>query len=326
MAETYHIASAVMAASGEKLADIYLSQECNTVQHMKRQVQTQYGFSRFQQRLFLHSEDQPLPDTYVLDSSIKQVFMVLLCYITVTRHLEIELLLAIREDQTEMVEAILQRPQHPDSTTGEICQACNRKQMSALHLAARCNRTAIFQTLLEAKADVTRQGNDLCLHEAAANDNLDITIMLVQAGAQTNVQCPDIGTTPLIEAASRGHWQILYALLHARAHTNLSGPLGCTPLHFACSQHSMHPVLALLQHSASLNTKNQNGDTPLHVAFWTNNTAMLLNLRRQISDLVHECCDSDNSDDASACEDSHDDDMSLEDCESETDPSIDEHH
>ncbi|OLP78038.1 hypothetical protein AK812_SmicGene41834 [Symbiodinium microadriaticum] len=157
MALVQRIVSVFMAASGNKLTDIQMSEENNTVRDIKEQLQAQLGFPRFQQRVLLDKESQQLADTYILNPDTKQIFVVLVAYINMSRSLEIELLHAINYGPAEDVEAILQRPQHP--------------------------------------ADVARPGSDLSLHEAATHNNTDIASMLVQANADTNIHCPTTRTT-----------------------------------------------------------------------------------------------------------------------------------
>ena len=310
MALVQRIVSVFMAASGNKLTDIQMSEENNTVRDIKEQLQAQLGFPRFQQRVLLDKESQQLADTYILNPDTKQIFVVLVAYINMSRSLEIELLHAINYGPAEDVEAILQRPQHPDWSTKEICQCCGQKQITPLELASKCNRTDIVQMVLQAKADVARPGSDLSLHEAATHNNTDIASMLVQANADTNIHCPTTRTTPLIEAASRHHWEVMHTLLDSRASPNACDPLGSTPLHIACGQDSLEPVLALLQHGASINARDAFNHTPVDVAMCSRNANMLVCLRSELNDYLLDCSDSDDSETTLIFEVSSDTEMS----------------
>ena len=105
------------------------------------------------------------------------------------------------------------------------------------------------------------------LHYAVWCQNLGMTKLLVQHGAEVNI-LDELGKTPLHYAAKTGWTFGLIYLLN-----NCADPMALTShmttaLHFAagCSADSTQSILALLNHRVSLNSADSDGRTPLHWA------------------------------------------------------------
>lgn len=69
--------------------------------------------------------------------------------------------------------------------------------------------------------------------------------------------------TPLMEAASAGHVDIVKLLLAHGADVNAESSSGHTPLMWACAQGHEAVVTALLEGGAKVEAHNENGHTPL---------------------------------------------------------------
>lgn len=69
--------------------------------------------------------------------------------------------------------------------------------------------------------------------------------------------------TPLMEAASAGHLEIVKLLLSHNADVNAHCATGNTPLMFACAGGHVEVVKELLKHGANVEEQNENGHTPL---------------------------------------------------------------
>lgn len=69
--------------------------------------------------------------------------------------------------------------------------------------------------------------------------------------------------TPLMEAASAGHVEIIGLLLSHGADVNAQSSTGNTPLMYACAGGHVCAVKALLVQGAHVEDHNENGHTPL---------------------------------------------------------------
>lgn len=69
--------------------------------------------------------------------------------------------------------------------------------------------------------------------------------------------------TPLMEAASAGHVDIIHLLISHGADVNSQSSTGNTPLMFACANGHVDAVLTLLKSGAKVEDHNENGHTPL---------------------------------------------------------------
>lgn len=69
--------------------------------------------------------------------------------------------------------------------------------------------------------------------------------------------------TPLMEAASAGHVDIIRLLISHGADVNAQSSTGNTPLMYACAGGHVAAVKELLTHGANVEDHNENGHTPL---------------------------------------------------------------
>ncbi|MBN3284090.1 ASB11 protein, partial [Polyodon spathula] len=99
------------------------------------------------------------------------------------------------------------------------------------------------------------------MFNACVSGNVACVNLLLQHGAKPQAECHL--SSPIHEAASRGHTECLEALLHHGADTDHNiNHLG-TPLYVACTKRNLESVRKLLELDANLNTE---GDTLLHAA------------------------------------------------------------
>lgn len=110
------------------------------------------------------------------------------------------------------------------------------------------------------------------LHVAVMKNDVPTVVHLVQNGTDvdfpwTNADFPSVkdGCTPLCEAVSLNHRQIVEILIQARASLHKADRFGCTPLHKA-AYHGRHNLAAMLIHAgANVNAADSALNTPLHV-------------------------------------------------------------
>lgn len=106
---------------------------------------------------------------------------------------------------------------------------------NALHLAAKIGRTDVVQQLLKAGAHVDApafgfmNATALCL--AVYYGHVDVAQELIDYHADLNVHLADIKATPLHLAAMKGRVQITQMLIAAGAKVNARNRDNCTPLH-----------------------------------------------------------------------------------------------
>lgn len=86
-------------------------------------------------------------------------------------------------------------------------------------------------------------------------------LLAMQAQVEDRGQKNDC--TPLMEAASAGHVEIIKLLITHQADVNAQSSTGNTPLMYACAAGHVDSVKALLAAGAAIEDHNENGHTPL---------------------------------------------------------------
>ena len=110
------------------------------------------------------------------------------------------------------------------------------------------------RSLLAQKAAVSgAQGDGMtALHWAAFRDDLELTKMLLAAGADVKAATRDGALTPLMLACTNGNAAIIGELLKAGADANSANGNGTTALMTAASSGSADAVKVLLEHGADV--------------------------------------------------------------------------
>ena len=104
--------------------------------------------------------------------------------------------------------------------------------------------------------------NQTELHIAALNGNADVTIRLIEAGADVNAQ--DVrGWTPIDIAVDKGHSDVVSALIKAGADINTVDDKERTLLHYAASKGHRDTAIALIEAGIDVNAQDIWGWTPL---------------------------------------------------------------
>lgn len=133
--------------------------------------------------------------------------------------------------------------------------------------AAELDDVKAVRALLRQGADVNAaQGDGMtALHWAAENGNVELTKILLSAGANVAAVTRIGDHTPLHLASRVGHASVIRALLKAGADPNATTTTGgATPLHFAAGPGGAEAVTVLLHHGADVNaTESSWGQTPI---------------------------------------------------------------
>ena len=164
--------------------------------------------------------------------------------------------------------------------------------------AARGDREGV-KALLKKAADVNAaQGDGMtALHWAAMNGDVELTEMLVYAGANVRATTR-LGTyTPLYLASQQGHAKVIQALVKAGADLKAGTPNGTTPLMVAAASGDVDSVRTLLDHGAEINGRDGvRWQTPVMYAAANNRAAVIellaskgadLTLTSKVSDLAN---------------------------------------
>ncbi len=172
-----------------------------------------------------------------------------------------KLMKAVREGQTETVEALL--------AAGAKVKKVND---GALLEAATSGHIEIVKTLLDAGAKANKRALNSKLLEAAQKNNLKIAASLLQAHANVDTVDDYYKQTALMIAASQGHTEMVNLLLEEFADTQIRDKDGNTAI-----MHASNPEILdiLLNQEININATNWNGNTALMIAANKGNVAMV---------------------------------------------------
>jgi ankyrin repeat protein len=179
---------------------------------------------------------------------------------------------ACKINDIPMVELILSRHVNQDEEWIEESQididAPSNDKRTALHVACQNNHCEIVSLLIEAGANVNVNdtNNKTPLHLAAASGSREALILLCGNGATVNVR-DEHGTSPLHLAARNRHYQCIKDLLLFHADINFKRFDGATILH-ECMQTGDDQMIEFLLTSelrfeVLVNARDELGDTPL---------------------------------------------------------------
>lgn len=129
----------------------------------------------------------------------------------------------------------------------------------------------MLKLMLEHGGNITATDNigfTPLFHSASKNGNEAAVAFLIERGASVNpAPTASEATTPLYEAANRGHNEICKLLIEAGADVNAKNHEGWTPLHAATDECCDEVVQLLLERGADPNARSYtNGMTPLLIA------------------------------------------------------------
>jgi len=152
--------------------------------------------------------------------------------------------------------------------TADVNSRTEKILQTALMVAAQSGWEQIAAELIRAGAslDLVDQNGDTALHYAADFKQPRMMKLLLDAGANPNIQ-DKWKQTPLIMCASDHDWDGFSLLMDKKADFNLATPHGGTALHYAAGHGDLAMVKALVASGADVNRPGEkNGATPLMVA------------------------------------------------------------
>jgi ankyrin repeat protein len=144
------------------------------------------------------------------------------------------------------------------------------------------------RSLLKNGEDVNAaQGDGMtALHWAARNGDLELTQMLLYAGANVKATTRLGGYTPLLMAADQGHAGVIAALVAGGADVKAANALGTTPLMLAAASGNPQSVTILVENGAEIEAREKTfGQTPLMFAVSNNRVEAISALIKAGADL-----------------------------------------
>ena len=133
---------------------------------------------------------------------------------------------ALLDSGVDVDKAAVSHWMYPNTQLGSsgVCSTessgvCSTEGHIALQCAAQKGHLAVVKALIEAGADVNKQGRDenTALGEATAHGSTLVVMELIKAGADVNPFCSDMGSTPIFIAAELGNSIIVALLIQAGA-------------------------------------------------------------------------------------------------------------
>jgi ankyrin repeat protein len=166
---------------------------------------------------------------------------------------------ASEEGHTEIVQVLLEHGADVKAVDDEV-------NVMALHFASMFGRLAAARVLLEhgADADAKSKDNQTPLHQA---ENEGVARVLLEYGADPNVHWQgEDNRTPLHEALECDRLEVTRVLLENGANANVQDSYNQTPLHLASRKGCLDVVRLLLQRCSNIHAQDDEGRTPFQVA------------------------------------------------------------
>eukprot|EP01034_Spumella_vulgaris_P022012 gene22012-28105_t len=146
-------------------------------------------------------------------------------------------------------------------------------QMSAI--TSLFHITLFQQLTLAGYRPVDRASGDTALHKACSNGNVEIVRLLLDAGANKNIQNKREETPLFFACRQSTATPIVDLLLKAGCSVRLPNADQRTPMHIACQNGCKDIVSLIISHGVELNVSDKNDFTPLHDAAFNGHTEIV---------------------------------------------------
>ncbi|KAK9443638.1 pfs, ankyrin repeats & 6-phosphofructo-2-kinase [Metarhizium brunneum] len=212
--------------------------------------------------------------------------------------------LAIRNQWTEVVDALFEMRVHPDSedeagrtaashcaelghvsllrelaARGAFLDQSDNMARTPLHWAALSGQDETVAVLLETgNVDISRRDQDgvVPFWHAIEKNHHSIVRALLDRGFAVDARRAKLNFTPIYWTAQHGQVEIVQHLVQSGAEVNKpEWTYGFNPLHNACENNHEDVVRVLLEAGADPNARTANSRTPLHLAAAAGSTAIV---------------------------------------------------
>jgi ankyrin repeat protein len=175
-----------------------------------------------------------------------------------------DILIAARDDRTDIVVNLVQRGMDPNTS--------DRSGTTLAMFAAASGNEKLLEFLLMNKCNILKQNmyGDTAVGIAALSGHLSIVRRLVDAGANLGGR----GWNPLHYAAFNGHTDTLRFLLERRAPIDAWAPNRQTALMLATKNGHLEVVRLLTEANANMELADADGNTALSLAVSAGNTVI----------------------------------------------------
>lgn len=161
---------------------------------------------------------------------------------------------ALLEAAGEAAQALTKRRDNKGTAiSNSLIAACSEKDLTTVRKILNDNN----------QASEGGDDGDSLLSLACSAGYYELAQVLLAMSAQVEDRGQKNDCTPLMEAASAGHLEIIELLLKHGADVNATSSSGNTPLMYACAGGHVNAVKLLLSSGANVEDHNENGHTPL---------------------------------------------------------------
>ena len=149
-----------------------------------------------------------------------------------------------------------------------LCCACRKGDIPVARtlLQAICSASELTHTeLVQLLNTLSKQEKEGLLHGACIEGDMLVVEVLIAVGCSVNC-VGSTGRTPLMNAACKGHEEVVKKLILAGANVAMKDENGSTALHFAAIHNHIQCGVLLTEGGASVRAKDKLSQTPLEVA------------------------------------------------------------
>ena len=163
----------------------------------------------------------------------------------------------------------------------------NKTNETAADLASENDKTEVAKFIAEYKADgnirnkvrsstldtaqdradeIGTDNENVSLHTAAEEGNIDIVRLLIERGAEVDSR-DDAGHTPLHEASRSGHVEVARALIDYGADINARDRYQWTPIHTSANEGHDELLELFLERGVDIHARGDEGETKHHMNY-----------------------------------------------------------